>query len=196
MMARLHSPAFSLLSDFDRARAGADAPDHEAQLKTAHDDGYRQGHADGRSEAEADAELLLTEASARHANDLVEEKNAWQRECADVLISRLEGAEKLIAHHIEERVATLLRPWLIERLRGQALENLERAISRALVEGAKVHIEAPAEIVQRLRERLPSETFQIGFSDSPNADVRVHVENTKIEVDISAWIAELEAAVP
>ncbi len=196
MMARHHSPAFSLLSDFDRVSESAEVPDHEAQLKAAFDEGYRQGHADGRAEAEADAELLLAEASTRHANDLADERSTWQRECADVLISRLQGAEKSLGHDIEERVATLLRPWLIDRLRDQALLDLERAISRALVDGTNVHIEAPSGIIQHLRDRLPSQTFQIGYSETPDSDVRVHIEDTKIEVNISAWIAELEAAVP
>ncbi len=195
MTARRHSSAFSLLSDFDRVTSGVATYDHEAQLKAAFEDGHRQGLAEGRSEAEADAQFLLNEAQIRHAVELMAEKQNWQRDCADVLIARLDGAAKLIEHSIEERVAILLRPWLIERLRDRALQDLERAISRALVEGAKIHVEAPPEIVQHLRERLPTEAFQIGYSESSGADVRAHIEDTKIEVNISAWIAELEATV-
>jgi hypothetical protein len=196
MMARFHSPAFQLLSDFGRAGGAIEEIDHEAQLKAAFEDGYRQGHADGRAEAEADAELLLVEAATRHAEDLAEQLRVWQRDCADILLQRLEGAERLIASSIEERVATLLRPWLIERLRERALQDLERAIYRSLSSGAKVHVEAPAEIIQHFREHLQSETLQIGFSESSGADVRAYIEDTYIEVNFSAWIAELEAAVP
>ena len=196
MTGRLHSPAFSLLSDFDRRGAGVEAIDVEARLKSAQDDGYRQGHADGRTEAESDAELMLVEASTRHAEHLEEERLNWQRECADILLQRLESAAKSIERTIEDRVAALLRPWLVDRLRVQALQDLERAISRALVEGAKIHIEAPAEIVQHLRERLPSETFQIGYSESADADIRAYMADTQIEANISAWVAELEAISP
>jgi hypothetical protein len=196
MMARLHSSAFSLLSDFDRVAVDDAAPDHQAELKAAFEEGHRQGHADGRAEAESDAEILLAEVRVRHAEEVLAEKANWQSECADVLLARLESAEKSIERNIEERVAVLLRPWLIERLRVRALQDLERAISRALVEGAKIHIEAPSEIVQRLRENLPTGAFQIGYSESSGADIRAHIEDTKIEVNIAAWIAELEAAVP
>ncbi len=196
MIARLHSPAFSLLTDFDRSPSGGETPDHEAQLKAAFEDGYRQGHSEGHAEAEADSEIRLAEAGTLHSEQLVEEKQIWQRDCADVLVARLESAAKAIERSIEERVANLLRPWLVDRLRSRALLDLERAISRALVEGAKIHIEAPAEIVQHLRDHLPSETFQIGYSESPNADIRAHIEDTKIEINISAWIAELEAMAP
>jgi hypothetical protein len=185
-----------MLSDFDRARTGIDEIDHETQLKAAFEDGYRHGHTDGRAEAEADAELLLAEAATRHAEEVVEQRRAWEHECGDVLAARMESAARLISQNIEERVAALLRPWLIERLRERALLDLERAISRSLVEGAKVHVEAPSEIIQRLRERLPSDTLQIGYSESADADIRAHIEATKIEVNISAWIAELEAAAP
>jgi hypothetical protein len=192
MMTRLHSPAFPLLTDFDRAASGG-APDHDAQLRTAFEDGYRQGHAEGRAEAESDAEIRLTEAGILHAEQLADEKRVWEREYADMFMSRLESVASSIEHAIEVRVAELLRPWLIERLRARALQDLEKAISRALVEGAKVHIEAPAGIMEHLRARLPSETFQIGYSESPTADIRAHIEDTEIEVNISAWIADLEA---
>ncbi|MBN9552535.1 MAG: hypothetical protein J0H31_27695 [Alphaproteobacteria bacterium] len=105
----------------------------------------------------------------------------------------MENVSKLIEASIEERVATLLRPWLAERLRERALQDLENAIARALVEGAKIHIEAPAEIVVHLRERLPAEGLQIGYSETENSDIRAHIEETEIEVNISAWVSALEA---
>jgi hypothetical protein len=92
-------------------------------------------------------------------------------------------------------MAELLRPWLINRLHERAMGDLEMAISRALSEGAKVHIEAPREIITLLRDRLPTTSFQIGYSESENGDVRAHIEDTEIEVNIAAWIAGLEAAV-
>ncbi|WP_045834910.1 hypothetical protein [Hyphomicrobium sp. 99] len=192
MTTRLHSSAFSLLSDFDRENAVVER-DYEAEIKSAFEEGYRHGHADGRTETEADAELRLTEVMALHSEQLFEEKQNWQRDCADLLAARLENVTKLIEASIEERVATLLRPWLVERLRERALQDLEKAIARALAEGAKVHIEAPAEILLRLRERLPIEGLQVGFSESQNSDIRAHIEETEIEVNISAWIAALEA---
>lgn len=195
MTARLHSSAFSLLSDFDRENASA-KPDYEAEIKSAFEEGYRHGHADGRTEADADAELRLTEAMGLHSEQLAEEKQIWHRDCADVLTARLENVTKLIEMSIEERVATLLRPWLIDRLRDRALQDLEKAIARALVEGAKVHIEAPTGIIQHLRERLPTDGFQIGYSESPNSDIRAHIEDTEIELNISAWIAALETIAP
>lgn len=193
MTARAHSSAFSLLRDFDRVTPDAEEPDHEALLKAAFEDGHRQGHAEGRAEAEADAEHRLIEAQIVQANELAQEKEIWRRDCAEQLIARLESASSAIERSIAERVATLLRPWLLARLHERALQDLERAISRALVEGAKIHIEAPAEIIQHLNERLPAAGLQIGYSESATADVRAHVENTEIEVNIAAWIAELEA---
>jgi hypothetical protein len=194
MMTRLHSPAFPLLSDFGGHGGEPSKPDHEAELKAAFDAGYHQGLEEGRGEAEADGELRLAEAKQSFSEQLAEERLDWHRECADLLAARLDGAVHLIERNIEDCVASLLRPWLIERLRERALEDLGKAIARALTEGAKVHIEAPAEILMHLRERLPSDAFQIGYSESGSPDVRAHIENTDIEANISAWIAELEAA--
>jgi len=191
MTTRLLSSAFSLLSDFDRENAVVER-DYEAEIKAAFEEGYRHGHADGRAETEADAEIRLTETMALHSRQLLEEKQAWQHECADVLVARLEGVTKHIEASVEERVATLLRPWLTDRLREQALQDLEKAIGRALVEGAKVHIEAPLEIIDRLRDRLPAAGFQIVYSESSSSDIRAQIEETEIELNISAWIAALE----
>ena len=192
MTRRQHSPAFRFLSDFDRPDGDA-APDHHTQLKSAFEEGYQQGLADGRAEAQADGEHRLAEAEVLHAAKIEEEQQSWQRDCADVLAARFDAAAKTIERNIEERVALLLRPWLIERLRVRALQELEKAITKALSDGAKVHIEAPAEVLAQLRERLPTGSLQIGYSDSGTADIRAHIEDTEIEANISAWIAEIEA---
>jgi hypothetical protein len=136
----------------------------------------------------------LAEAETLFLERLNLERNAFRQECADVLAARLDGAVKLIERAVGERVATLLRPWLVEQLRERAVQDLEEAITRALVEGAKVHIEAPPEVLEHLRERLPNDAFQIGYSESASADVRAHIEDTVIEANIAAWISELEAA--
>lgn len=193
MTTRVHSLAFNLLSDFDHEGSEFDKPDPEVQLKAAFDDGYHQGLSEGRAEAQADTELRLAEAETLFSEKLNEERQAFQRDCADALSARFDGAVKLISRAIEERVAELLRPWLIEQLRTRAVQELEQAINRALVEGAKVHIEAPADVLAFLRERLPVQAFQIGLSESSSADIRAHIEDTEIEANISAWIAELEA---
>ena len=194
MTARVLSRAFPMLSDFDHPNAAAVKPDHETELKTAFDDGYQQGLSEGRAEAQADAEVRLAEAETLFLERLSLERNGFRQECADVLAARLEGAVKLIERAVGERVATLLRPWIVEQLRERAVQDLEAAITRALVEGAKVHIEAPAEMLEHLRNSLPNDAFQIGYSESASSDVRAHIEDTVIEANIAAWISELEAA--
>ena len=194
MTARALSRAFPMLSDFDSPHAGEAKPDHETELKTAFDDGYQQGLSEGRAEAQADADVRLAEAETLFLERLNLERNGFRQECADVLAARLDGAVKLIERSVRERVATLLRPWLVEQLRERAMRDLEGAITRALVEGAKVHIEAPAEMLQHLRGSLPNDAFQIGYSESASSDVRAHIEDTVIEANIAAWISELEAS--
>lgn len=194
MTATVHSPAFPMLSDFGCPQTREEKPDREAELKSAFEDGYQQGLSDGRSEAQADAEIRLAEAETLFLERLNQERNGFRQECADVLAARLDGAVKLIERAVGERVATLLRPWLIEQLRQRAVQDLEGAITRALAEGAKIHIEAPAEVLEHLRGRLPNEAFQIGYSETASPDIRAHIEDTVIEANIAAWISELEAA--
>jgi hypothetical protein len=196
MTTRVHRSAFRLLSDFDREESELGKPDPETQLKAAFEDGYQQGLADGRAEAQADAELRLAEAETLFSERLNAEREAFQRDCADVLATQFDGAVKRIERAIEDRVAALLRPWLVEQIRARAVRDLERAITRALAEGAKVHVEAPGDFLEHLRDRLPVEAFQIGFSESASPDIRAHIEDTEIEANISTWIAGLEAVAP
>jgi hypothetical protein len=160
----------------------------------AFEDGYQQGVADGRAEAEADSQHRLAEAETLHSAQLENERESWQRDFADLLAGRFESSVKSITRSIEERVATLLRPWLIEHLHERALRDLENAIARSLADGAKIHIEAPTDILARLRERLPAGAFQIGYSESDTPDIRAHIDDTEIQANVSEWIAQLEAA--
>jgi flagellar biosynthesis/type III secretory pathway protein FliH len=193
MMARAHSSAFSLLSDFGREKSEFKQPDPEVQLKSAFDDGYQQGLSEGRAEAQADAELQLAVSEALHAEKLNADRQAFERDCAEVLAARLDAAMSQIERAVAERVADYLRPWLVEQLRVRAMQGLESAIGKALSGGAKVHIEAPADVLAYLRDRLPAEGFQIGYSECATSDIRAHIEDTEIEANISTWVAELEA---
>jgi hypothetical protein len=181
------------LSDFDR-QGQSNGPDHESQVRTAFEEGYQQGVADGRVEAEADCQHRLAEAESLHETQLGNERETWQRDFADLLTAKFESSVKSITHSIEERVATLLRPWLIEHLHERALRDLENAITRSLSAGAKIHIEAPADILVRLRERLPAGALEIGYSESDTPDIRAHIDDTQIEANVSDWISQLEAA--
>ena len=194
MTTRLHSPAFPLLSDFDRQDGGG-KPDHEVLSSNRHSKtAISKASPMAAPKHRPMANSAWPSSEVLHATQLDEERQSWHRDCADVLAARFDASVKLIERNIEDRVAVLLRPWLIERLRERALQDLEKAIARALSEGAKVHIEAPAEVLAQLRERLPTEALQIGYSDSGSPDIRAHIEDTEIEANISAWIAELEAA--
>ena len=195
-MTGAHRPAFRLLSDFDREESDFEKPDPEAQLKTAYEDGYQQGLDDGRAEAQADAELRLAEAEVLFSERAKTDREAFQQDCADVLAAQFDGMVKRIERAVEERVATLLRPWLVEQFRARALRDLEHAIAKALAEGAKVHIEAPSDFLVHLRSRLPVDAFHVGFSESPTPDIRAYIEDTEIEANISTWVAELEAVAP
>lgn len=188
-----HSPAFPLLADLD-GEGEFVPPDHAAQVTQAHSTGYEEGLAAGRSEAEADAELRLSEMEIRHLEILAQERETFQRDCADVLAARFESAEKQIERAIENRVSDLLRPWLVDQIRARAIDDLEKAIARAMTDGAKVHIEAPPAIIAHLRDRFPAGGLQIGYSESETADIRAHVDDTAIEANISAWISTLEEA--
>jgi len=190
----MHSPAFSFLSDFGSAKVENEKSDHESQIKAALAEGFQQGLLEGRAEAQADTALRLAEAEVLFAERVALERQAFRQECADVLATRLDGAVNLIEGIIAGRVAALLQPWLIERLRERAIADLESAIARALVEGAKIHIEAPAEVLAHLQSRLPNESFQIGYSEAASPDIRAHIEDTVIEGNIDAWLAQLGTA--
>jgi hypothetical protein len=195
MMTRRHSSAFQLLSDFDADGHIIHAPDFDAQLKQAFDDGFQQGYAGGRTEADADAELRLAELQSLHDQSMASERANWRQECADVLASGLDDAIRSIEANIETRLAVILRPWLEEKLRDRALKEFQETITRALSQGANIQISGPAQILDSLRERLPSSAIEISYTENSGPGVIAHIDDTQIDADFSAWIAQLEQAI-
>jgi hypothetical protein len=41
---------------------------------------------------------------------------------------------------------------------------------------------------------LPAGAFEIGYSESDTRDIRAHIDDTRIEANVSDWISQLEAA--
>lgn len=191
MRRAVRSSAFQLLSDFD-SRGGQRRPDRETEVKSSYEDGYLKGLADARTEAEAECQSLQKASEEVLQNTLASERDAWQRDCADILKSQHEEAIAHVQRRLGDRVASLLKPWLSERLHERVMFQFEKAIERALGEGAKLHIEGPADLLASLRDRFPVELLQVSFAETSASTVRAHLDDTQLEINISAWISDLE----
>lgn len=188
------SSAFELLADF--GGRGVDLSlDREAVVKASYDDGYRKGVADGKEESVAECEQRLADASQAFEARLKDECARWEKECGAALAVKLEIAAESLGRTIGDRVSALLRPWLMARLHDHAMFEFEKAVERAIKEGAKVHIEGPADALSGFRERFPVELLQIAFTETAEPQVLTQVDATQIEINFEAWLADLKARI-
>ena len=191
---RPHSSAFSSLVDFERQEAAVIHADHDAAISEAYSAGLARGSSDARAEAEADAELRLAEAAALMEARLEEQRARLHEDCVRELNTKFDSAMKVIERSLEDRVSALLRPWLLEGVHERAMGQFAGAILRAAGGATKIHIEAPADLVEKLKTQLAHSPFAIGFSESDSADIRAYVDDTELDMNIASWIAELERA--
>lgn len=185
------SSAFQLLAEFG-GRGTAAAADQQDEIRASYDEGYLQGAADARAEAEADCEARLTSAGQDYAERLATERESWQRDVAEVLSAEIATGVAKIQRSIGDRVAALLKPWLTERLYERAMYDFEKAIERALADNSSMEIEGPSDILRSIREKFPVEVLQVAFTESESPSVKAQIDSTRIEIDMSAWLAELE----
>lgn len=191
MMSAGRSSAFQLLNDFGGRQAASPA-DPQEEIRAAHEEGYQKGFAEAQAEAGAACEARLAAALEEHAARLAAERESWQCEQADVLSAVMQTAIAGMQNSLRDRVSALLKPWLTDRLHERAMLDFEKAIDRALEEGARVELDGPADLLKSMREKFPVEVLRVAFTESDAPAVRAQIDDTRIELDMSAWLAELE----
>ena len=151
MMKGSHPQAFARLADFGRLAAdGSVLADDDVitleacnqMVEEAANAGYERGLAAGRGERDAEIE-------AERAQDVAEFERAglaqaheeWTRAFCDRFGEDLSAVHATLARSVAVRLAAVFEPWLDERLRHQAMHELEECVLRAVEKGSKPLIE-------------------------------------------------------
>jgi hypothetical protein len=169
------------------------APKAEAPPANLLDDAYRRGFAAGV----ADGEAKLAEERVRSAIRLGEERAKWSDQQAIAIVNGFTSACRELETNIASSVARILQPFLTEAVRDKAVAALVEQIS-ALTCNSPVpvfRISGPAELLDLVKAQLEADRrtgVEYEVTDAP--DVRVVVDQTVIETQISVWTERLKAA--
>lgn len=169
------------------------APVTEAPPVNLLDDAYRRGHAAGVAEGEA----KLAEERVRSAIRLGEERAKWSDQQATAIVSGFEAACREIETNIASSVARILLPFLTEAVRDKAIGSLVEQVA-VLTGNSPVpvfKVTGPSELLDLVKTQLEaSRRTGIAYEAADIAEVRVVVDQTVIETQISAWSERLEEA--
>lgn len=168
-------------------------PATEAPAVNLLDDAYRRGHAAGVAEGEA----KLAEERVRSAIRLGEERAKWSDQQAAAIVSGFEAACREIETNIASSVARILLPFLTEAVRDKAIGSLVEQVA-VLAGNSPVpvfKVTGPSELLDLVKTQLEaSRRTGIVYEAADTSEVRVMVDQTVIETQISAWSERLKEA--
>lgn len=150
-----------------------------------------------RAEERADAEWQLTEALAEQARSLQAEhdaaRKAWAEEQSERIANAIDDRFAALGKQLSVAAARALRPFLVERLVDRSIDDLAGCVGRLLTDGTAppLQITGPADLLDRLAEKLGGHTPSIIFRPDDRADIVVTAGETLIETRLREWVARL-----
>lgn len=150
-----------------------------------------------RTEERADAEWQLTEALAEQARSLRAEheaaRKAWIEEQSDRIANAVDERFAMLGEQLGVAAARALRPFLVERLVDRSIDDLADSVRRLMTDGTTpaMEIAGPADLLERLAEKLGDHAAAIAFRPDNRADIVVTAGETLIETRLREWVARL-----
>jgi hypothetical protein len=162
----------------------------EAELEAARDEGRKQALATAQTHLETSLQAL----NAQHAQHLVTERQSWAAEESDKLSSALTEALAQLQDMLANAVDAILRPFLLDTLRHQMVDELAHNVHILLTsENPVIEISGSADLIADLRAKLSSETAVIDYKPNSSSDVRIVAHQTVIQSQMQAWIERFES---
>lgn len=161
------------------------------------EDAFRRGREEGRAAGLAELEVRLEEQRQFLEKQQEIERYTWATREMDVLVEQLRLGLRDIETIIAVKAARILKPFLLERVRVQAVSELSAALESLLTkgEGIQLEISGPEDLLQLLRARLTRLGDNVKFSPSAGADIHVAAGQTILETRLAAWVAKLNEVV-
>jgi hypothetical protein len=198
-------PAAKVIKEFGAAAHGEPVPapppwaekpkvKQAAGMPSLLDDAHARGVAEGRAAAQAEADARFEEQKRFYEQQLELERCTWAAREAEQFARHLDAGLDALKTAVAGQTARILKPFLIEQVHRQAIEELYAALDDVLGadQGLKLEVSGPEDLLQLLREKLSGRPVAVEFSPSEGADVRVCVGQTILETRLAAWMEKLE----
>jgi hypothetical protein len=158
---------------------------------------YERGKAQGAAEAAETLAARLRQAEAAAEGRIAAARAEWLAHESGRLAERLEAGLREVELAVADATARILKPFLLDRVRAEAVESLAATIADVVRyrDGARVEIAGPADLAARVAERIAALGVEADVREAEGPDVRVSIGLTALETSLATWLARIEGAV-
>ena len=152
--------------------------------------------AEERERARKELEDALAAEQARHLEDVSEQRLLWVEQQALQLSSQISQAVESIESDLSEKVANILRPFVAEAFRQQALADFKEVLATLLSgnDARLLRVSGPEDLIAALQTRLGPSRDLIEFSPGEHVEVSVMARDTLAQTQLNAWSTKLSQA--
>ena len=161
------------------------------------EEAYARGLDEGKRSAEAETVVLLEEQRAALEQSLAAAREAWCTEQGPRLAEQVGAAIRGMEDRIAESAERVLRPFLAQAVRDQAIGQLREIVNdlTGTNPGITLEISGPEDLLSAMRTSLWASVVNASFVANETCDVQVKAGASVIETRISAWLQSSEAQV-
>jgi len=161
------------------------------------EEAYARGLEEGRRAAEAEAAARLEEQQVAFEQNSAAMRQAWCEEQAPKIVDQVRAAIREVGDQIAGSTERILRPFLAQAIRDQAIIQL-RAIVEDLVAnspGVTLEISGPEDLIDAVRTSLSASVATVSYVANEASDVQIKAGASIIETRIAAWLKASEGQV-
>ncbi|MBA1154726.1 hypothetical protein [Microvirga mediterraneensis] len=149
--------------------------------------------AEEREIARKELEDVLAAEKIRHLEDMNEQRAIWVEQQAQQLSDQISTAVGRIEGDLSEKVANILRPFLAEAYRQQALAEFKEVLTTLLSgnDARLLNVSGPEDLLVSLQASLGNSGRLIEVTPSEHVEVSATAQDTLAQTQLSAWSARL-----
>jgi len=172
------------------ALGGEGASDIEVQISEAH----ARGILEARAEAQVEIDAAITKQAAEFDKKLATERQRWAAEQGERLAEMIALRLGEIEQGVAGCVSRILQPFLVERIRAKAVEELSRSLGAMLSKGefAKITISGPQDLLSAIEARVAANHPGLSFEAAEGVELTVVADDTILETRMGSWGEAIE----
>ena len=154
------------------------------------------GYERGLRNAESVLNKALNEQEARLKDEFESARRQLLEGEASKLAAKIDDGMAALRKELAAALAQTIAPFVVGRLREQALEDVVTAAEDLVKDGTPMTIEVsgPADFTPVLVKRLEQSATVVRIAAVSSPEIRVRVDTRIIETRLSDWVAQIEGA--
>ncbi len=154
------------------------------------EEAYERGLEEGRASAQSEIDARLEQQKAELEQGHAATHEAWCAEQGPLIAERIDAAIRELEARIAQSAERVLRPFLAQTVREQAIDQLRQLVQELLATnpGVTLEISGPEDLLDKVRTSLSASVATVSYVTSETCDVQVKAGASIIETRIAAWL--------